>query len=1008
MSEKPDDFFDRYSRQLYVIGLKAMNSIGKASVFLSGLGGVGVEIAKCITLAGIRRMTLHDTELASTFDLSSQYFLTQASIGKNRATESVSSVSELNPYVTVDSNTESLQGNLDFLKQYNCVVLTQAPLDVQIQVNKFCRQNNIKFISTDVWGVFASAFVDFGDEFVIHDKNGEFDKEIYISDITQEEEAVLTTLGENERHNLEDGDYITLREIVGPTQLNSNSDANVYKVTVLSPFKFKINADTRNMEKYVSGGIATEKKQPFSTKFRELEETLKQPGELPFVDGAKFSRPLQHHIIYQAFHKFWKTSGNLPRPWNEEDATNIVNLAKELNEHFKVELDENLAKTFSYTARGSIVPLAAAMGGVIAQEVLKGLSGKFTPLNQWLYLDSTEVVGKLDAVEDHQPEGNRYDGQVVCIGRSASKKLHDASLFMIGSGAIGCEMIKNFAMLGVSTTAGSVVTVTDNDVIEKSNLSRQFLFRDKDIRSPKSNTAANAVKKMNPEININSLLEKVGPETENKFSNEFFKKQTLIVNALDNVEARLYVDKRCVSNSKALLESGTMGTKGHTQVILPHQTETYADKVDPPEHGVPFCTIRSFPGKIEHTIEWARDKFESIFVIRPRELKKFVSDPETYCKNLNEGSSSTSIPLLKFIQKMIEHPVVKFEDCLTLARKKFETYFSNDIKQLLHAFPVDRKLPDGSLFWKLPKRPPTPLKFDPSDALHISFIKNTAYVLATLHQLDYHRGEWSDEKIGQFCLGVTVPEFVPKDKEIVTDEKVQKPVKKEVDTNQYTHLIQQITDSVKSGLKVKMSLDVQDFEKDDDSNSHVDFITACSNLRATNYKIDPADRMETKRIAGKIIPAIATTTATIAGLVSLELIKVVMGDLPLDQFKNTFLNLALPYFTMSEPGPPTKIPITGTAFYTVWDHWSTEQPEMTIQEFCDHFQKKLNLEVTAIFKDVVTVYSNTLFIYKKRLGKKIKEFIGAAPDQQFVDLTVSFADADGGEVNGPTVRFYLK
>lgn len=77
--------------------------------------------------------------------------------------------------------------------------------------------------------------------------------------------------------------------------------------------------------------------------------------------------------------------------------------------------------------------------------------------------------------------------------------------------------------------------------------------------------------------------------------------------------------------------------------------------------------------------------------------------------------------------------------------------------------------------------------------------------------------------------------------------------------------------------KSKFTITPLQFEKDDDNNLHMDFIVAASNSRAANYKIAPADRHKSKFIAGKIIPAIATTTSLVSGWAVLEVIKLIMG-----------------------------------------------------------------------------------------------------------------------------------
>lgn len=109
------------------------------------------------------------------------------------------------------------------------------------------------------------------------------------------------------------------------------------------------------------------------------------------------------------------------------------------------------------------------------------------------------------------------------------------------------------------------------------------------------------------------------------------------------------------------------------------------------------------------------------------------------------------------------------------------------------------------------------------------------------------------------------------------------------------------------------------FEKDDDKNFHIDFIAAASNLRARSYNIKEASRLDSKVIAGKIIPAIVTTTASIVGFVNLELYKLhALVPKKLEDYRNTFLNLAIPTYQQSEPIPPITNKYHGQDT-TLWD-----------------------------------------------------------------------------------------
>lgn len=241
---------------------------------------------------------------------------------------------------------------------------------------------------------------------------------------------------------------------------------------------------------------------------------MKDPEYL-VTDFAKFDRPATLHAGFQALSQFAAEKKRLPRPRNPEDAAAVVELAKKLNQ----DIDEKVVTELAYQARGDLSPVIAVIGGYVAQEALKAISGKFHPLVQHLYFDSLESLpAELPTEEDTQPIGSRYDPQIAVFGKKFQDKIANHRQFLVGSGAIGCEMLKNWSMMGLASGANGVIHVTDLDTIEKSNLNRQFLFRPKDLGKFKAEVAAVAVSDMNPDLKgkIVSSQEPVGPETESE------------------------------------------------------------------------------------------------------------------------------------------------------------------------------------------------------------------------------------------------------------------------------------------------------------------------------------------------------------------------------------------------------------------------------------------------------------------------------------------------------------
>jgi len=602
---------------------------------------------------------------------------------------------------------------------------------------------------------------------------------------------------------------------------------------------------------------------------------------------------------------------------------------------------------------------------------------------------------------------------VGVFGRSLVDKLMRERYFLVGAGAIGCEMLKNWSLMGLGAGEGGLVVVTDPDNIEKSNLNRQFLFRPWDVSKPKSVCAAAKVKEMNPGVHIEAHTNKVGEDTEDIYNDDFMESLTGLCNALDNVHARLYVDSRAVYYKKPLLESGTLGTKGNVQVVVPHLTESYASSRDPPEKSIPVCTLKNFPNQIEHTIQWARDTFEGLFKQGAEDANAYLSQPE-FLEKLEQQPGVRRSTLQQLHGNLVTDRPRTLEDCVAWARMRFEDYYNNTIQQLLFNFPLDMMTATGTPFWSGPKRPPQALAFDSSDELHLGFVIAAANLRAAMYGL---KGSTDPKFFKKAADAVMVPRFVPKKGvKIQANENDNAGGDNAVDDDdaECERLTKDLpTSSQLAGFR----LTPLEFEKDDDTNFHVAFITAASNLRARNYKIAEADALRTKQIAGKIIPAIATTTALVTGLVCIELMKLVCGDKKIEDYKNGFANLALPFFAFSEPmpAPKTKMGKSGTE-YTLWDRFEVnEGRDLTLAEFIDLFKTKHKLEVTMISSGVSIIYS--FFTAKKKLEERMpmpmsqlvkdisKVDLPAASNWLTFELCCNEIDNDEEEVEVPAVKY---
>eukprot|EP00477_Mikrocytos_mackini_P000491 GAHX01000522.1.p1 GENE.GAHX01000522.1~~GAHX01000522.1.p1 ORF type:complete len:1077 (+),score=251.53 GAHX01000522.1:459-3689(+) len=925
-----------YSRQLYVLGHDAMHRMRSQNVLVTSCTGLAVELSKNLILAGLQSVTFLDNQGTQIEDFGTNFFLYEktdkVSSSNKRLNATIPRLSELNPHCKV--NGEIFQFSkllmkkpkqlLEIIHKYKItiMVVVDERMDIIYKANDFCNANGIKMIAANSMGLFGFVMNDFGKE---HELIKASDLELatgilnHYSVHANEDNAdvsnITFALIEDTKHNLNVGDLISIKELVPELQQLVGESVVISKVNSLESFTITVNSKELQGTSGNTNGSFEQQDKKQTVSMQPLEVVFDEAKNADFSEKViltDFSKTDRTKFYFQFLEALNKAKEPV-KPHKSKYTKNII-----------AQIDSEILKEATYaesiirTSALQIAPINSIIGGLASQEVLKAASCKFKPIDQILFLDFTEIGestifnGKAHLKEKlaaenslYRPLKSRHDHLLGVFGAATVQKFADQKGLMIGAGAIGCELLKNVALLNLFTGENGLVLI-DDDTIERSNLNRQFLFREKDIEKPKAFAAKEAILNINNKIQINSTHSKFDEKYEN--IDKLMKSRNLLFSALDNIEARLFLDSQALFFGRPLFDSGTLGLKGNSQPIIPHISENYGASRDPEEKAIPACTLKHYPHKPEHAVHWSRDLFDGEFRAQPELANDAVTQEFNGLSDTTLDSAKRHVAFtLQYldIQGEMEHDA-KITAVVKASIDLFISLFRDNICQLLFNFPSDAKTTTGTPFWAGTKRCPVPVELDYSNTYCREFIEAATKLKCEL--LGIPGPDFDKHSIADLSGNYKPEEFKAENNvEIPTSDEENENHKKEKLTNAIT-----LTEEEKTALnKFSKHATTLEFEKDNDSNGHIKFVAAASNLRMQNYRIgDGLTWHEVKKTAGRIVPAIATTTAIVAGLAVLESLKYILNK-GIDDYRSVFMNLSIPMFVMSSPVEPkqTKIKV---------------------------------------------------------------------------------------------------
>ncbi|KAL3782767.1 hypothetical protein HJC23_003088 [Cyclotella cryptica] len=424
-------------------------------------------------------------------------------------------------------------------------------------------------------------------------------------------------------------------------------------------------------------------------------------------------------------------------------------------------------------------------------------------------------------------------------------------ILLVGSGGIGCELLKNLALSGFRH-----VQVIDLDTIDVSNLNRQFLFRSRHVGMAKCKVASEAAMQMIPPLhNADNDDDDTPPAyvphhgnilDNNQFHVPYIQTFSLVLNALDNITARRRVNRLCLASGIPLIEAGTAGYLGQVTVIDKNAgVECYECQAKSTQKVYPICTIRSTPSMPVHCVVWAKELYKLCFGGKVEESMLF-EDEESLRAEKDGAADENDL-------------AEKSSADTTDGAGKTDTEKSTDASNKSVDSTTNNNEPPGEKSTHQSKDD----NFESTLRLAAQQALTALFVTEINKQIGMNRYKNAEK--------VPLPLSLEDLEKCTATEVIPPTQRKDYQPTQIWSPAECLVEMVSCFLQVSNSSTppLPEFDKDDEMAMR--FVTAASNLRSYVFHIEPIQSLySAKGIAGNIIPAIATTNAIVAGLQVLQ------------------------------------------------------------------------------------------------------------------------------------------